>query len=315
MSDDGVSSSANTLFTLDTPGAAGPAGSYCEVHGYVQAKEDNILHCPILVLSQDSLNPFRNIVARSKRYWQGVTGAFDPDDLHPTYPGAGDIYSRTPCRDTRWLESPLELRERHIQEFYELTLLDESKSVQQKTAETIRIADKWEASDGPITPTFAQNDVSTVIRPPFICMHLASFANCTVNFSEQIGREMRRVEPGILCLGLLLLDAPYLLTSFWTAYINTSGFYEKSSFPCAAVYFSSTIFKSAEVPPANLKSLYPRHMVGFLYSSHKLHLFGRSLPHSEHHAMTHNLSTRTRCINSDQWDDSVPPSSSALGGR
>jgi len=48
-----------------------------------------------------------------------------------------------------------------IQEFYELTLLDESKSVQQKTAETIRIADKWEASDGPITPTFAQNDVST----------------------------------------------------------------------------------------------------------------------------------------------------------
>ncbi|XP_076249627.1 MAGUK family member discs large 1 isoform X9 [Calliopsis andreniformis] len=83
--DDGVSSSANTLFTLDTPGAAGSAGSYCEVHGFVQAKED-------------------------------------------------------------------------IQEFYELTLLDESKSVQQKTAETIRIADKWEASDGPITPTFAQND-------------------------------------------------------------------------------------------------------------------------------------------------------------
>ncbi|EFN76071.1 Disks large 1 tumor suppressor protein [Harpegnathos saltator] len=80
-----IPSPPNTLFTLDTPGAAGPAGSYCEVHGYVQAKED-------------------------------------------------------------------------IQEFYELTLLDESKSVQQKTAETIRIADKWEASDGPITPTFAQNE-------------------------------------------------------------------------------------------------------------------------------------------------------------
>ncbi|KAG5321367.1 DLG1 protein, partial [Pseudoatta argentina] len=95
MSDDGVSSSANTLFTLDTPGAAGPAGSYCEVHGYVQAKED-------------------------------------------------------------------------IQEFYELTLLDESKSVQQKTAETIRIADKWEASDGPITPTFAQNDVSTTYGRFFV---------------------------------------------------------------------------------------------------------------------------------------------------
>ncbi|XP_076249663.1 MAGUK family member discs large 1 isoform X14 [Calliopsis andreniformis] len=50
------------------------------------------------------------------------------------------------------------VRKQDIQEFYELTLLDESKSVQQKTAETIRIADKWEASDGPITPTFAQND-------------------------------------------------------------------------------------------------------------------------------------------------------------
>lgn len=79
-----------------------------------------------------------------------------------------------------------------IQEFYELTLLDESKSVQQKTAETIRIADKWEASDGPITPTFAQNDVSTVISLfhsyAFICMHLAPFANRTANFSEKIGR-------------------------------------------------------------------------------------------------------------------------------
>lgn len=38
--DDGVTmSSANTLFTLDTPGATGPAGSYCEVHGYVAPKE------------------------------------------------------------------------------------------------------------------------------------------------------------------------------------------------------------------------------------------------------------------------------------
>lgn len=31
-----------------------------------------------------------------------------------------------------------------IQEFYELTLLDESKSIQQKTAETLLIASKWE---------------------------------------------------------------------------------------------------------------------------------------------------------------------------
>lgn len=40
--DDAVSSSANTLFTLDTPGAVGSAGSYCEVHGFVQAKEGSI---------------------------------------------------------------------------------------------------------------------------------------------------------------------------------------------------------------------------------------------------------------------------------
>ncbi|XP_034245031.1 uncharacterized protein LOC117647412 [Thrips palmi] len=33
-----------------------------------------------------------------------------------------------------------------IQEFYELTLLNESKTTQEKTAETIRIANKWEES-------------------------------------------------------------------------------------------------------------------------------------------------------------------------
>ncbi|CAL1293214.1 unnamed protein product [Larinioides sclopetarius] len=33
-----------------------------------------------------------------------------------------------------------------IQEFYEITLLDESKSIQQKTAETLQIACKWENS-------------------------------------------------------------------------------------------------------------------------------------------------------------------------
>lgn len=49
-----------------------------------------------------------------------------------------------------------------IQEFYELTLLDDTKSIQQKTAETIRIANKWEANDGPITPAY-KNDVSIPI--------------------------------------------------------------------------------------------------------------------------------------------------------
>ncbi|XP_042862262.1 disks large homolog 1-like [Penaeus japonicus] len=39
-----------------------------------------------------------------------------------------------------------------IQEFYEVTLLDDSKSVQQKTAETLQIASKWEISSGPMAP-------------------------------------------------------------------------------------------------------------------------------------------------------------------
>ncbi|EZA51667.1 Disks large 1 tumor suppressor protein [Ooceraea biroi] len=169
MSDDGVSSSANTLFTLDTPGAAGPAASYCEVHGYVQAKEDTMR---IPVLSRANITPFATS-CRGRARWQGVTVSFDPDDLRPTYPDAGDIYSRVQrdlisVRETprqRWMVIRLPFFSvADIQEFYELTLLDESKSVQQKTAETIRIADKWEASDGPITPTFAQNDVSTTVN-------------------------------------------------------------------------------------------------------------------------------------------------------
>ncbi|CAH0382402.1 unnamed protein product [Bemisia tabaci] len=52
-----------------------------------------------------------------------------------------------------------------IQEFYELTLLDDSKSIQQKTAETIRIANKWEASDGPIAPS--HNDIFMGIKTLF----------------------------------------------------------------------------------------------------------------------------------------------------
>ncbi|XP_049821403.1 discs large homolog 1-like protein isoform X12 [Aethina tumida] len=54
-------------------------------------------------------------------------------------------------------------RKEDIQEFYELTLLDENKSVQEKTAETIRIANKWEANDGPIAPTYTNNDSGATI--------------------------------------------------------------------------------------------------------------------------------------------------------
>uniref|UniRef100_A0A182J9F0 Uncharacterized protein n=1 Tax=Anopheles atroparvus TaxID=41427 RepID=A0A182J9F0_ANOAO len=36
------------------------------------------------------------------------------------------------------------VKKQDIQEFYELTLLDETKTVQQKTIETLLIASKWE---------------------------------------------------------------------------------------------------------------------------------------------------------------------------
>lgn len=56
-----------------------------------------------------------------------------------------------------------------IQEFYELTLLDDSKSIQQKTAETLLIASKWEqdnavkASENGTTTTTSTNHVP---KPP-----------------------------------------------------------------------------------------------------------------------------------------------------
>ncbi|KAK4014585.1 hypothetical protein OUZ56_027106 [Daphnia magna] len=39
-----------------------------------------------------------------------------------------------------------------IQEFYELTLLDETKTVQQKTAETLQMASKWETTNQQTAP-------------------------------------------------------------------------------------------------------------------------------------------------------------------
>lgn len=48
-----------------------------------------------------------------------------------------------------------------IQEFYELTLLDDNKTIQQKTAETIRIANKWE-TDG-VRREVSDNTISLLI--------------------------------------------------------------------------------------------------------------------------------------------------------
>ncbi|XP_060524064.1 disks large 1 tumor suppressor protein isoform X4 [Cylas formicarius] len=78
---------------------------------------------------------------------------------------AGTPLSAQTSRTTPAVDGPSTFCEVHgfvvpkedIQEFYELTLLDENKSVQEKTAETIRIANKWESNDGPIIPSFANN--------------------------------------------------------------------------------------------------------------------------------------------------------------
>uniref|UniRef100_A0A1Q3G4L2 L27 domain-containing protein n=1 Tax=Culex tarsalis TaxID=7177 RepID=A0A1Q3G4L2_CULTA len=58
-----------------------------------------------------------------------------------------------------------------IQEFYELTLLDDSKSIQQKTAETLLIASKWEQDNAVKanengTTTTTTNTTNHVPKPP-----------------------------------------------------------------------------------------------------------------------------------------------------
>lgn len=75
-----------------------------------------------------------------------------------------------------------------IQEFYELTLLDDTKSIQQKTAETIRIANKWEASDGPITPTYSNNDVSYFIYQHAKGSELSPKKEASAEFLRSVSR-------------------------------------------------------------------------------------------------------------------------------
>ena len=51
-----------------------------------------------------------------------------------------------------------------IQEFYELTLLDDTKSVQQKTAETLQMASKWETGQQQ-QQQHHQNEPLTITAP------------------------------------------------------------------------------------------------------------------------------------------------------
>jgi len=46
-----------------------------------------------------------------------------------------------------------------LQEFYELTLLDDNKTTQQKTLETLQIASRWEL-DPPIVGSQQQSEVN-----------------------------------------------------------------------------------------------------------------------------------------------------------
>lgn len=46
-----------------------------------------------------------------------------------------------------------------IQEFYELTLLDDTKTIQQKTVETLQIASKWEQEN-----SLKISDVSCLLK-------------------------------------------------------------------------------------------------------------------------------------------------------
>lgn len=62
-----------------------------------------------------------------------------------------------------------------IQEFYELTLLDDSKTIQQKTAETLQIASKWEQDGHAIKIA----DVSRE-KEEFSELHSSSFCSLLV---------------------------------------------------------------------------------------------------------------------------------------
>ncbi|XP_065204997.1 disks large 1 tumor suppressor protein isoform X3 [Planococcus citri] len=66
-----------------------------------------------------------------------------------------------------------------IQEFYELTLLDDSKSIQQKTAETNQIANKWEATNGPIS-LYSNNNINSELRGSLLPLTQALFDQPTI---------------------------------------------------------------------------------------------------------------------------------------
>ncbi|CAG9822718.1 unnamed protein product [Phaedon cochleariae] len=82
------------------------------------------------------------------------------------------------------------LRQQDIQEFYELTLLDENKSVQEKTAETIRIANKWEANDGPIIPAYTNNEYPYMKVLTFNAHTVTVSSKCDMNYHQELSTQL-----------------------------------------------------------------------------------------------------------------------------
>uniref|UniRef100_A0A8D8W1Z4 Disks large 1 tumor suppressor protein n=1 Tax=Cacopsylla melanoneura TaxID=428564 RepID=A0A8D8W1Z4_9HEMI len=77
------------------------------------------------------------------------------EDYHSKLTGPSDKQLRLAIeRVIRIFKSRLFQALLDIQEFYELTLLDDSKTIQQKTAETIRIANKWEHNESHVMPGY-----------------------------------------------------------------------------------------------------------------------------------------------------------------
>lgn len=66
-----------------------------------------------------------------------------------------------------------------IQEFYELTLLDDTKTIQQKTVETLQIASKWEQENS------LKIHASEVSTHTFITCHSQQFKKRNRIYFEQ----------------------------------------------------------------------------------------------------------------------------------
>lgn len=76
-----------------------------------------------------------------------------------------------------------------IQEFYELTLLDESKTVQQKTAETLLIASKWEQENSIKLTDVSTSAKQNIKQIAFEHVHKHPDILATISFMMYFGKK------------------------------------------------------------------------------------------------------------------------------